>query len=354
MLKVVIADDETLIKKSLKMIVEKTGLFEVAAVFTNGRETLDFMREDPADLLITDIRMPVMDGLSLISALREEGNEADVIILSGYGEFEYAQRAIRFGVTDYLLKPIVPGQMQAMLEQIASTRSRRKQLQALRQESLWYCRRQAARLSVFVRDMDKSAVALLLQEVNDGIIRIYGDDPNGSIAVYADLLTFTRNELAESFPGLSEVDPAEWNITKPMGALRALAKSRIDDWMRHIASVRNHGTALAAKKAIKYIEDHMFDENLSLQSVADELNLSVSYTSECIKEETGVNFTQYVMNARMERAKELMADPSCKIYEAAFQCGYTDYAHFTKMFKRHYGYSPKEYRKRLLEPGQGE
>ncbi|MDF2958348.1 MAG: two-component system response regulator [Paenibacillus sp.] len=356
MLKTIITDDEALIKKSLKLIVERTGLFEVIAVFTNGRDTFEFMKENPADLLITDIRMPVMDGLSLISALRENRNETDVIILTGYGEFEYAQKAIRFGVIDYLLKPIVPDQLQKMLEQIASKRNRQMMLQTLRQESLWYCKQKAARLSVLVRDMDEPAIASLLEEVYDYMIHRYGEHLNNGRRIYADLLTFARNELMEIFPDFSKAKPIHLKTTEEgsIDVLRDQVQSQIGEWMRQIAAVRNHGIALSVKKAAAYIQEHIFDENLSLQSVADELNLSVSYTSECIKEATGINFTQHVTNVRLGRAKELLEDPSCKIYEIAFQCGYADYAHFTKMFKKYYGYSPKEYRKRLNGSHQNE
>jgi len=352
MLKAIITDDETMIKKSLKVIVERTNLFEVTAAFTNGQEALEFMKENPVDLLITDIRMPVMDGLNLIAALREIGNETDVIILTGYGEFEYAQRAIRYGVTDYLLKPIVPDQLQNMLEQIASKRKQQLLEHTLRQKSLWYYRQQGARLSVLLRDMDVSAIDSFFEEVNVYFAGSYGKDINFYKSFMVDLLTFARNELLVILPGfgaaidLNAAPPNEDSIE----ALSDHARRQIGEWMRQIAAVRNHGIVLTTKKALAYIQDHIFDEDLSLQSVANELKLSVSYTSECIKEAAGVNFTQYVTNVRMERAKVLLADPSCKMYEAAFQCGYADYAHFTKMFKKHYGYSPKEYRKRLDGP----
>lgn len=349
MLRAIIADDETMIKKSLKVIVERTNLFEVTGAFTNGREALEFMKANPVDLLITDIRMPVMDGLNLIAALRETGIETAVIILSGYGEFEYAQRAIRYGATDYLLKPIVPDQLQKMLVQIASKRKQQMLLQSRRQESLWYWKQQGARLSVLLRDMDGAAIDLLLEEVHAYITRSYDEPLNNYKTFYDDLLTFAFHELIEISPDFKET--IHLNLAgadeSSLDGLKYQARMQIDEWMRQIAAVRNHGMFLAMKKALAYIQEHIYDENLSLQSVADELKLSVSYTSECIKEALGINFTQYVTNLRMERAKVLLTDPSLKMYEAAFQCGYADYAHFTKTFKKHYGYSPKEYRNRL-------
>ncbi|MCR8634838.1 response regulator transcription factor [Paenibacillus radicis (ex Xue et al. 2023)] len=347
MLKAIITDDETIIKKSLKMIIERTNLFEVIGAFTNGRDALEFMQANPVDLLITDIRMPVMDGLNLISALREMGNKADVIILTGYGEFEYAQRAIRYGVTDYLLKPVVLEQLQKMLEQIASKRKQQMMLQAWRQESLWYCRQQGKRLALLLRDMDGAAIDSLLDAVYDYISRNNSEHLEIYKTFYVDFLTCTRNELVESLPDFKETLHLTFTKEGVLEELKGQARRQIGEWMQQIAAVRNHGIALIVKKALVYIQAHIFDEDLSLLSIANELNLSVSYTSECIKEAVGVSFTQYVINVRMEQAKVWLADSSCKMYEVAFKCGYADYAHFTKMFKKHYGYSPKEYRKRL-------
>lgn len=88
-------------------MIEKTGLpLRVVHESTNGIEALDWMRKNEADLIITDIRMPVMDGLALIEQLCSEEIQTDVMIVSGYDDFQYAQKALRFGVVDYLLKPV--------------------------------------------------------------------------------------------------------------------------------------------------------------------------------------------------------------------------------------------------------
>ncbi|WP_186446236.1 response regulator [Paenibacillus cremeus] len=349
MLKTILADDETMIKKSLKVIVERTNLFTVTEVFTNGRDALEYMKSNPVDLLITDIRMPVMDGLNLIAALREMGNEAEVIILTGYGEFEYAQRALRYGVTDYLLKPIVPEQLQNMLEQIVNKRDQQKLMQERRQESLWYCTQQGERLSHLLRDMDGVAIISLLDEVHSYMNQTFGDQLPVYKTFYTDLLALAHNELIAIAPDFKEVIPVPAPFTEEDSTdkLRARVRKQISEWMLKMADLRSHGTALTMKKALAYIGQHIYDANLTLQSVADELNLSVSYTSESIKQSLGMNFTQYVTKLRMEHAKALLADSSCKMYEAAFQSGYADYAHFTKTFKKYYGYSPKEYRTRL-------
>ena len=107
MLKVILVDDEPLIIKGLKKIInwQKSG-FEVVGVANNGLTALPLVKELAPDLVVTDIKMPGMDGLELIRRVKEMGAKVNFIILSGYSEFQLAQKAIKYGCTDYILKPI--------------------------------------------------------------------------------------------------------------------------------------------------------------------------------------------------------------------------------------------------------
>ena len=79
---------------------------EIVSCAANAPEAMAWLEENKADLVITDIRMPVIDGLALVEILREKHPEMDFIIISGYADFEYARQAMRYGVRDYLLKPV--------------------------------------------------------------------------------------------------------------------------------------------------------------------------------------------------------------------------------------------------------
>ncbi|MDL2293056.1 response regulator [Ruminococcaceae bacterium OttesenSCG-928-D13] len=117
MYKAVIVDDEEVIVAGLSKLLpwEKYGC-RVVGTAGGGLEALALVREQHPHILFTDIRMPGMDGLALIAALRSEFPEMQVTILSGYPEFDYAQRAIRLGVTSYILKP---SRMQELEEALA-------------------------------------------------------------------------------------------------------------------------------------------------------------------------------------------------------------------------------------------
>ena len=107
MIKVVIADDEVRICRLIQALIDWDALeMELVGVAGNGLEALALLRREHPDILITDIRMPGCDGLELVEKARNICEELQIVVISGYANFEYAQSALRFGVKDYLLKPI--------------------------------------------------------------------------------------------------------------------------------------------------------------------------------------------------------------------------------------------------------
>ncbi len=106
-MRILIVDDDPLIRKGLRIVIER-GLggcifHEDAA---NGQEALQRLEAYVPDILITDVRMPIMDGIELIDRLRQAGSEMKAIVLSGYDEYRYIREALKGGAVDYLLKPV--------------------------------------------------------------------------------------------------------------------------------------------------------------------------------------------------------------------------------------------------------
>lgn len=119
MLRIVIADDEMTIREGMaKMVGKESDRFMVAGTFANGQEVLDFAATTEVDVVITDIRMPHVDGLELIKELKRVRPEARCIIMSGFTDFEYARQALRYSAVDYLLKPINKKQLFALLYEL--------------------------------------------------------------------------------------------------------------------------------------------------------------------------------------------------------------------------------------------
>jgi len=129
MFKVMIVDDEPMIRQGLQTLVEwEQYHFDICAVASNGVEALEKYKEHQPELILVDIRMPIMDGLQTISELRKLGSTSRILILSGYGEFQYAQQAIRYRVDGYILKPIDEVELTNFIDKIS------KELQAKQQE----------------------------------------------------------------------------------------------------------------------------------------------------------------------------------------------------------------------------
>ncbi|WP_134684068.1 response regulator transcription factor [Brevibacillus migulae] len=127
MYSLLIVDDERWVRASLKKIVERTELpFHVIHEAAHGLEAMDWLKSQRVDVMITDVRMPVMDGLQLVQSIQEEHVETEIIIVSGHDEFHYAQRALRMGVRDYLLKPVLVEDMAKCLQKINHALESRK------------------------------------------------------------------------------------------------------------------------------------------------------------------------------------------------------------------------------------
>ena len=119
MYKVLIVDDETPALRYLQTIVEKYApSCEIAGCCTSGEEALARLQKEHIDLLLTDISMPAMDGISLSMEARQMQPDIHIIIVTGYADFEYAKGAIQASVDDYILKPVSVSQMKDALDKL--------------------------------------------------------------------------------------------------------------------------------------------------------------------------------------------------------------------------------------------
>lgn len=120
MLKVVVIEDEELVRRGIVMAVDWASVdCEVVGEASNGEAGLELIARERPDIVVTDIRMPRMDGLEMLRRLREEGCGASVILLTAYSDFTYAQSALKLGAVDYLLKPFHDGELEAAVQRIS-------------------------------------------------------------------------------------------------------------------------------------------------------------------------------------------------------------------------------------------
>lgn len=132
MYNVLLVDDEPLAIQGLELLVDWESFgFQIAGSCDNGEEALSYMRACKPDLVVTDIRMPVMDGLTLIELARLEGFDTPFVIVSGFGEFEYARRGLQLGVTRYLTKPLWPEEVSETLSGLSRELEERRKAESI-------------------------------------------------------------------------------------------------------------------------------------------------------------------------------------------------------------------------------
>jgi len=137
MFKVLLVDDEEEVRQGIRDRINWAQYdFEVIGEAENGREALNFFDESIPDIVLTDINMPFMDGLELTAEIKENYPTVKVVILTGFDDFKFAQTAIKYGVSDYILKPVLPKDIYELLgklkDRLVSEINEKKDIEKLR------------------------------------------------------------------------------------------------------------------------------------------------------------------------------------------------------------------------------
>lgn len=118
MYRILIVDDEKIERMGIRFLLQQIPeQFEISEA-VNGKEALEWLQENKADILITDVKMPFMNGIELVEHASKLCPEMKKVIFSGYGEFEYARQAMRFGVVEYVLKPVDPAEFKNVISKV--------------------------------------------------------------------------------------------------------------------------------------------------------------------------------------------------------------------------------------------
>ena len=119
-LKVLIVEDEVLVRLGLKSVIRWGDMgMEIIGEAANGVQALEIYEKSRPDIILTDIKMPVMDGLEMLARIREKDNVTRVVVLTCYEEFKYLQSAMRMGISDYILKlQMKPAEIETVMAKI--------------------------------------------------------------------------------------------------------------------------------------------------------------------------------------------------------------------------------------------
>lgn len=398
MYKVLISEDEAIVRLGLKNMLDWESMeMQVTALAADGEEAWRLYCEGQPDIVVTDIRMPRLDGMELIRRIRRTGAKTKIIILTCIDDLAMVQQALEMGVTGYILK------LTAGIEEVARLLSKAKaaldeegivqdagnwiDMELLKQQ-VWYdfvvehridarefenfsmkaglrlntdalqvivfCLPDCERLKndeetdtagrrKFVRDIVKNLLAKYL----------YGECILGKGREYSVLLSITDcegdlcGEILQAVQqalyqhmgvhaicGISDV--GRGCISLPVLYEQATAKLREPE-------KENDALPPRVLQALRYIREN-FNREISLGNVAEAVGVSSNYLSHMFTKHLNISFTNYLNQIRIQHSKELLADPAKKVYEVSECVGFYSTAYFVRVFKNVTGQTPTEFR----------
>jgi len=355
-----IVDDMEIMRRDLKRLKiwgEQTG-FVVTQEAKDGQDAVGKLRRGKVDLVITDIKMPVVDGIELLKKIIDEELSYCVVLLSEYSEFEYARQGIVYGAFDYIVKPIKEDKILELLKKACKCINKKK----LEKEKVKKLETELEeKVEIFYTPEDVEKIVNLFKEVDERVIEASANliETIGAAVDY-DLLkaayvlkriTFTLIEnLTEIYPWLhklihtSEYEHIDFTEFSNFLDMKKIFLQMIDEFIAKIRKFQ-YGSEMNSmvRNICKLVLEHI-DTEVSVKIIADEMFLNQSYLSTLYKEKTGISLVEYITMVKMERAKILLYDINVRNYEIASKLGYKDVEYFSKLFKKYTGLTPSKFK----------
>lgn len=414
--RLLIVDDDEIIREGLEKNIpwEKNG-FTVVASARNGQEGLEFVKTYKPHIVLSDIRMPFMDGLQMTEKIRELSPSTKVVFLTGYDDFDYAKKALNLKAIQYvlkyeeneeILKAVIKARDEFALERKEQEKTQRSKsllknkffadlLAGIGSDEL--VQNEAALLDIsftakkfcvavisidnynlFSRKDNASSIELALfsiQNICEEILEgetsdIYCINYNQKINLLFDLSSGDREirgYLSSILTQVMESVKEYLNIEVTIGVgniyegyknvqisyNEAVIATEMRDvlgkncvWFSEDIKNGEGSHKALLDRITQYINNNYHKESLSLTEIAYEVHITPAYISTLFKKYKEINFSDYLTDIRMEKAKELIANTDMKAYEVAEKVGYTNSQYFSVLFKKVTGYSPMEFRNR--------
>ncbi|MFC3801187.1 response regulator [Cohnella sp. GCM10012308] len=362
MIRVLIVDDSMLIRTSLsKHVTDYSDTMVVSGTASNGVKALEWLELYYADLCITDIRMPLMDGLALIEQINRLYPWMKCMVVSSYDDFHYAQRSMKLFALDYILKPV---DSRALNESLFSATSRMMQernheaaqliLRKLPLNRAWM-----ERWIEQIQTLRSETMPLLIVET----LELLEDWAAGSYYLLNALSILWLQTVVEELSkgklriewdededeDLELLDPM-LTISSTRGYFRLCAVRRMEQGSNRLITamrgIRDNQSTKVVDAMKRYIQVH-YGEKMNLQDLAERVSHNKTYMCTLFKQETNMTVWHYIVAERMNHSRDFLLNSSLKVYEIANRVGYEDVDYFTRIFKKHFGLSPLDYKKRM-------
>ena len=390
MYNILIVDDEPIVKIALRSILpwEEYGFF-ICGTAGNGLEALSLVEKQHPDVIITDLKMPGMDGLELIRTLKEKNYPGEILVLSNYEDFDSVRSALLLGAADYLLKIKIQadtllaclnktteklqkkaGEKSPVPEEIISENRNRLLLSFFQRDSslasfirenreteLGFMEKSCAICYVtFEKFLSNDAFSISANLLRDMILDAVQGVLQPYILVlndYSALVVFSQKELT-----VSQIKVEQ--LVKKLYNRFTMYQSFAPD-MPYQENLKNYEEARKiyqsfhqneghykndVAKTITYIEEN-YMHRLTLASISANVNLSSSYLCRVFKSEVGISITSYLNNLRIRKAATLIKEQALSLKEISAMVGIDDQLYFSRLFKKCMGISPSEYGKKF-------
>ncbi|OUM86980.1 MAG: hypothetical protein BAA01_12850 [Bacillus thermozeamaize] len=347
MIKTLIVDDEPWTRE----VIKQFGLWEqfdmrIVGEADNGLKAIEMIRLHQPHLVITDMRMPGVDGVQLLQYLDEHFGGIKVIVISGYDDFVYTRQAIRSKVHEYLLKPVDPQELNTALgkcrEEIAA-RLACMTPGALDSETIGVLNGAVKRIAALLLEGEREALHEAFEDLYRKFLHL--EHSKALInRVYHDLWKLWEETVVLHGLDIRETDVRYDPTSATWRATIEVLQAMYDKAFEKLQEDRKYRNKINLLDVRQFIERH-YTEPLTLESIARCFFVSKEYLSRAFKQETGWNVSDYILRLRMERAKELLIRDRLPIKAVARFVGYEDVAYFYRLFKKHFGVTPGEIRK---------
>ncbi len=346
MLDVILVDDNTRTLDGLRRHIPWDEI-DCTCVGTaaNGLEALELCRLNEPDVVITDVRMPFMDGLDLSRELRQRFPGVHVIILSAYDEFEFAHQALLHGVEDYILKPIDSRKIRQLAGILArlSAAAKKKTIDLAAFYSSSIVEDLAAEITggseEKICEMIRSTLSAtsgqfdsLLSAASHLVAELYRKSAELGLPERID-----GRLLAESLTELQAIHSIQAVIEFVTGAYLAVH--------RKVFKEKKADFQKMAKEIMAYIEANYTDPEITTFTIARHFHISQSYLCQVYKQAGNDSIHNTITRLRIERAAGLLHATDLPINEVARMSGYPDAHYFARVFKKLKKLPPSELRK---------